>query len=510
MIALRSLTVASILGLAALAASVSRLDAQASTSGPRVFIRDAGPGRAGRWLRDALAAPHVLLRSDSLHPAELPRDATFATTVIVLGPARVASTVHGDVIVVGGDLFLRPGVKIDGRAIAIGGGVYWTSLGTVSGGRFPFPEFTYTSAILPDGTIALDYFALEKRDTRLVVLPGIYGVRLPSYDRTDGLSIPFGPTFRLDTARIEVDPQIVYRSQLGTIDPRVDVTATLGRRLTLEASAGRMTETNERWIYGDFTNSIGTIATGTDARNYYRANRAEARAAYRFEGSTTQLTIIGGGLGERASSIRPDTGARGGPWSFTGRHNVLRILRPNPRIHSGTIASALGGGRLDFADQMVKAQLTVETEVPFTTPDNERFVQTTIDGTVGFPTFKTQRVEIESHAVLTAGDTAPPQRFAYLGGAGTLPTFDLLEFGGDQLFFAEGRYIIPVDRIRIRYLGSPTFTLRYITGGAAIGSFPTLEQNVGARLAISLLRIDYLVDPASRKSKVGVGLSFFR
>jgi hypothetical protein len=186
------------------------------------------------------------------------------------------------------------------------------------------------------------------------------------------------------------------------------------------------------------------------------------------------------------------------------------MLRPNPRVHSGTIASALAGTRLDFADQMVKAQLTVETEVPFTTPDNERFVQTTIDGDVGFPTFKTQRVEIESHVVLTRGDTAPPQRFAYLGGAGTLPTFELLEFGGDQLFFAEGRYIIPVDQIRIRYLGSPTFTLRYITGGAAIGTFPTLEQNVGVRLAISLLRVDYLVDPASRKSRFSVGLSFFR
>lgn len=510
MIAFRSLVGACSLVLAALASSANRLDAQASTSGPRVFIRDAGPGRAGRWLREALAGPHVLLRSDSLHPAELPRDTTFATTVVVLGPARVASTVHGDVIVVGGDLFLRPGVKIDGRAIAIGGGVYWTSLGTVAGGRFPFPEFTYTSTTLSDGSIALDYLALEKRDTRLVVLPGVYGLRIPSYDRTDGLSIPFGPTLRFDTARIEVDPLIVYRSQLGTVDPRVDVTAALGRRLTLSATAGRMTETNERWIYGDFTNSLGTLGTGSDVRNYYRANRAEARAAYRWEGSTTQLTMIAGGLGEKASSIRPDTGARGGPWSLTGRHDVLRMLRPNPRIHPGTITSGLGGARLDFADQMVTAWLTVETEVPFTTPDDERFVQTTIDGNVGFPTFKTQRVEIESHAVLTAGDTAPPQRFAYLGGAGTLPTFDLLEFGGDQLFFVEGRYIIPVDRIRIRYLGSPTFTLRYMTGGAAIGEFPTLEQNVGIRLAISLLRFDYIVDPASRRTKFSVGLSFFR
>lgn len=510
MILLRSLIVACSVGLAASASFPLRLEAQAAKSGPRVFVRDAGPGRAGRWLREALEAPHLLLQSDSLHPAELPRDSTYATTVIVLGPARVASTVHGDVIVVGGDLFLRPGVRIDGRAVAIGGGVYWTSLGTVGRGRFPFPEFTYASTTLPNGSIALDYLALEKRDTRLVVLPGIYGLRIPSYDRTDGLSIPFGPTFRFDTARIEVDPLVVYRSQLGTIDPRLDVRATFGRRLTLEGSAGRVTMTNEKWIYGDFSNSIGTLIAGADARNYYRANRAEARAAYRWEGRTTQLTVLAGGLGERASSIRPDTGARGGPWSLFGRHDELRILRPNPRIHPGTIASAVGGAQIEFEDQMVTARLTAETEVPFTTPDDERFVQTTIDGRVGFPTFKTQRLEIESHAVLTAGDTAPPQRFAYLGGRGTLPTFDLLEFGGDQLFFVEGRYIIPVDRIRIRYLGSPTFILRYMTGGAAIGEFPTLEQNVGVRLAISLVRIDYIVDPASNRHQFSVGFSVFR
>jgi hypothetical protein len=53
-------------------------------------------------------------------------------------------------------------------------------------------------------------------------------------------------------------------------------------------------------------------------------------------------------------------------------------------------------------------------------------------------------------------------------------------------------------------------TLRYMTGGADVGRFPTLEQNVGLRLAISLLRVDYIVDPASRRSTFSVGLSFFR
>ena len=484
--------------------------AQQRPAEPRVLVRDAGPGRAGRWLRDALAGPHLLIRSDSLHPAELARDSVIATTVIVLGPARVASTVHGDVIVVGGDLFLHPGVQIDGRAIAIGGGVYWTSLGRVAGGRVSLPEFTYTSVTLADGSIALDYTALEKRDTRVVVLPGVYGLRLPAYDRTNGVSVPFGPTLRFDTSRVEMDPLVIYRSQLGTVDPEIDIRATIGRRLTVEGLVGRTTESHEKWIYGDLSNSISTLFGGTDARNYYRSNRAEARVSYRWERETMQLTVLAGGLGEKASSIRPDTGANGGPWSLTGRRDRLRMLRPNPRIDPGTITSGLGGLQLNYEDQMVVGKLTAETEVPFSAPGDARFVQTTLDGSVGFPTFRTQRLELESHVVLTAGDTAPAQRFAYLGGAGTLPTFDLLEFGGDELFFFEGRYIIPVERIRIKYLGSPTFTLRYMTGGADVGKFPTLEQNVALRAAISFARFEYVIDPASSRSKFSVGLSFFR
>ena len=495
------------LGLSVTAGWAARAGAQT------VQITDLGPGRAGRWLRDALRGPHVLLRSDSASPAALPRDTAYASTVIVLGgPATVASNVHGDVIVVGGDLFLHPGVEISGRAIAIGGGVYETSLGHVRGGVYPNRDFTYRVTTRPDGSIALEYVPLEQRDVRVVTLPGLYGVRIPTYDRSNGLSFPFGPTLSFDTARIELDALGTYRSQLGVVDPSLELRASIGRRLSITASAGRTTPSNDRWIYSDIVNSLTMLASGTDTRNYYRADRAEGRVAYRFESAVSTVTLSVGARDERAWSVRPDSGARGGPWTLfnLGDQEREHRLRPNPRVIDGTIASAVGGARFEWSDQGVNLMLAAEAEAPWTSVRDRRFVQTTVDGTVAFPTFGTQSVQIESHAVVTAGDTAPPQRFAYLGGAGTLPTFELLEFGGDQLLWAEGRYIIPVERIRIRVLGSPTVTLRYITGAAGVGRLPTLEQNVGVRLAISLLRVEYLVDPASRRSRVSAGISLFR
>lgn len=482
-----------------------------SLAAQNVVIRDMGPGRGGRWLRSALAEPHVIIRADSAHPAKLRRDTTYNENVIVIGgPAEVASTVHGQVIVVGGDLFLHPGVDITSRAVAIGGGVYETSLGTVRGGAFSFREFTYRVTVLPDGTIALDYELTEVRDTRVVTLPGFYGVRIPAYDRTNGLSLPFGPTLSFDTARYELDLLGVYRSQLGEVDPQAQVRGTVGRRLTVELNAGRYTETNDRWIYGDIPNSLHMLVSGSDARNYYRADRADASVAWLLETTTAQFTVSAGARAERARSVRPDSGALGGPWTLFDRDDPFGRLRPNPRILRGTITSALGGVAMEWANQGVTATLTADVEVPFSTPNSSRFVQTTLDGFVGFPTFGTQSVEIESHALITAGDTAPPQRYSYLGGAGTLPTFDLLQFGGDELLFAEGRYLIPIDRIRIRVLGSPTLTLRYITGGAGVGKLPTLEQNLGVRLALSFGRVDYVVDPASHRSRFSFGLSIFR
>ena len=105
---------------------------------------------------------------------------------------------------------------------------------------------------------------------------------------------------------------------------------------------------------------------------------------------------------------------------------------------------------------------------------------------------------------------APPQRFGYLGGGGTLPTFDLLSLGGDHLLFVESLYHIPIDRIVIRYVGSPVFSLHHAMGSAGVGSLPRYEQNVGARLTVAAIRLDYVVNPRNKDSKFSVGLALFR
>ena len=50
-------------------------------------------------------------------PADPPAASTYTATVLVLGrDDTVNGTVHGDVVVIGGDLYMHPGGAIDGLA----------------------------------------------------------------------------------------------------------------------------------------------------------------------------------------------------------------------------------------------------------------------------------------------------------------------------------------------------------------------------------------------------------
>src|SRR5260370_11439733 len=142
---------------------------------------------------------------------------------------------------------------------------------------------------------------------------------------------------------------------------------------------------------------------------------------------------------------------------------------------------------------------------------NAHFVQMTVDGQINVPTFGLQRYRFDVHAILSRGDTAPLQRYGYLGGAGTLGTIEpLLSLGGDELLFLENRYIIPVPALKLPLVGSPTVTLRHILGTAAVQHLPALTQIVGLRLSPLLVRGELLMDTRTRKAEFHAGLSLAR
>jgi len=345
---------------------------------------------------------------------------------------------------------------------------------------------------------------------RPLTLPLGIGFRIPSYDRVNGLTLPWGPNLSLGDGRVDIDFLVSYRSHLGNWDPSIKGSFRPGYNNEIELYVGRGTFTNDSWIRSDLINSGAAIFVGTDARNYYRADRASLRFIRTVTtGNYTFTPFVGGNIeGDWSTgSLRPTSR----PWSVFGRSDTLRMLRANPPVAKGNIGSVLGGTGMEYFRGEVDAKLAVTVEQAF---ESERcfapfgpaclvergsFTQGTVHAQVFFPTFGVQTFAFRAHSVLS-GDGVPPQRYAYLGGSATLPTVDLLALGGDRLFYAEGEYMIPIERIMLRMLGSPFIALRYAVGSAGVGDLPPFIQNLGIGVGISFLRVDYHIDPAGDRS----------
>jgi len=504
------------LALCVLFVAFRTFEASAQT---KIVFRDAGPGPGPELLVRALAGPHSVVipaSGDYL----LRKDSTYSQTVIILGRnAVVEGAVRGDVIVVDGDLTLHPGAQIEGRAVAIGGGVYESALAK-TGAVTAFRDFVYDIAESGSG-FELTYRALGGVDEpRPVQWPGLYGLLVPSYDRTNGLSVPIGVDLTVKSLALQVTPRLTYRSQLGRVDPSLAAHARLTHGLTLVADVGRSTFSNDVWIRSDLINSLHVITVGNDTRNYFRATRGEARAVWFADSSVRFLSGYVGLRAEHALSVLPDSGATRGPWAFGGRRDVEDMLRPNPQIDNGRIGSVIAGAAGDWLIETVATRAAVDVEVGRATFDSvagsplaidRTFGQLSFDGTIEFPTFGTQSLHFDGHAVFTTRGATPRQRFAYLGGSGTLPPLDLLALGGDQLVYLDGRYLIPIDRIRLPVANAPPIiTLRDAIGGADIGRAPSLHQAIGLRLSLSAAYVEFMVDPATRKHHFGFGLSLIR
>lgn len=468
-----------------------------------VVLRDAGPRQVASIVSNAIAQPHALRAGREA--LVLRRDTVITSNLLVLGrPTYLASRVQGDVVVIGADLYLRPGSDVSGRAIAIGGTVSRTFLGRVGGAVESYRDDSY--AIAPTaGRYELVYEGRKPDPTPPLQLAGIQGMLMPSYDRVDGLSLPVGVVATLGDSIVVAQPSATYRSRLGAVDPGITLRVTPGRPVRLEADVARSTRTNDSWIYSSLINSAASFAFGNDTRNYFRADGGTARLIGHVESATTQLEPFLGGRYEKVSPIT----AAGNVYSVLGRTSLEHMARPNPLVERGTIGSMLAGAALTYSAGPVRATLSAEGEASSRTPaGTSSFRQLTLDGSIDFPTFGLQRLRIRGHGIATAGDSVPRARYGYLGEGNSLPLVERLELGGDQLLFVESRYSIPLSMIVLPVVGSPTVLVRHLMGAAGVGSLPKLEQELGAGLGISMLRVDVTVDAAGKRSAdVGFGLS---
>lgn len=457
---------------AALAAlAIAAIFAPAPASAQKVALTGEGERDLDRRLEELLRGDYLLVASDTLIPSgdSIPRSVLVLDATLTLEGA-----VAGDLVAVDANVFLRPTARIAGDVVNAGGGLYPSALAEVGGRVVDRPLARYR-VIRESGTIRIQ----AQREVERLKLDGIKGFHVPTYNRVDALGIRWGGSYILATSG-EIQPRfrgwIGYLSGRGAIQGGAELAAERGRN---EAAVGfeEVTATNDAWIRGTLRNSLSFLINGNDYRNYYEARRYFTRVSRRFGAGETSWTVAARAQWEDAESL-----SAGDPWTLSGGDP-----RFNPPINAGTISSLIlstegewvgrhaafeGRGSLEFADEILGGDFS--------------FGRFAVYGEWAMDAFADHALEVEGYfqGPLPGTESLPRQRWSFIGGSGTLNTFDISEFLGDRVVFVESRYVIPLgDRFRLPVLGSPDLQIVHAFGMAWTDAVDReLEQNIGLRL----------------------------
>ncbi|HEX5872790.1 MAG TPA: hypothetical protein VFY65_20305, partial [Longimicrobium sp.] len=175
------------------------------------------------------------------------------------------------------------------------------------------------------------------------------------------------------------------------------------------------------------------------------------------------------------------------------------LERVNPPAIEGTFVSLLAGAHYHWRGMSSSFDGDVNLEHALSAPGDAEFTQALVEATYLSRALRTHSMRVYVRGMTPIGGDAPPQRRGILGGAGTLPTESIAHFRGDHLVFIESSYIIPVNRIVLPIVGSPSVEAVHLAGAAWTGDDePLWVQNAGAGVIFALARARMVINPADR------------
>ena len=470
---------AMLIAAALLAAAPPRAGAQQPDSARRADSTRAAhdtldvrmlPREIAREVLDRYNAPGTLRVAGSL---DIVAGREVEGDVAVLeGPLTIAGHVTGSVVAINADVLFRPGARVDGGVLVVGGAVQGKDDATIGGDLRVYRQPLYYrqegERIVADRGVEDDRWWSRFRRRRHRGWSNVTLASAHTYNRVEGLPILVGPTLEQDFGwgRFDVDVLGVVRT---AADFRWD-SQHLGHDVRGELRfgnpagllvGGRMFDVVdgvEDWQISDTEIGLASFFLHRDYRDYFDRHGGRAYVGL-FAGRDAELTA---GLSDERWGSRdqrdPFTLFRNDdPW------------RPNPVMDEGVFHVANGTLRVDtrndrddpWAGWYMVADLErgsgVYTLVAPTSPG----VRTVAAGsqskyTRGFLDLRRyNRLAPDAQLNLRlamggwlAGDALPMQRRFSLGGPGTLPGFDFRRVNGpdDYLTCSAGEGTQPAGR----------------------------------------------------------------
>lgn len=430
------------------------------------------------WVRDSVLAP----------------DDTVSRGLLILeSVVRIAGRVEGDVFVVDGDLFLRPGAEITGDVVALGGGFYGSGLARVEG-ELTYRPNLFFQAIPRNG----GWVIISTRETLEIFEPdGLHGLRFPEVNRVDGWTPSVGA--RLQLVDVPGQPSLravaSYRTERGEPGGRLEHYWHPTARTSIGLEVARITASHDRWLRDEPGNTLSFLLAGRDHRNHYEADRWGMRVEHRLDEDEVLALGIGA---EEARSLSPRLGR-----VLFGSDR----LRPNPEIDEGTswsvsleghLTEPAGPGNLQADLRFEGADSTAAGDFSYLLADAQ------LRWSVGLPNGHRLTARLVGRGDLAGA--LPRQRWSAVGGPGTLPTFPLLSVRGPRLTLAGVRYHVPLP-FRVPALGVPEIYAGGATAAAwAPGDRAVYRENLVAGLRFLGLDLTAALEPSTGDTEVVLGV----
>jgi hypothetical protein len=321
-----------------------------------------------------LAAPPDTVLDTRLLPAEIEREVTAAfndsatvkatgeyevradsvvsgDVVVLNGPITIAGRVNGRVIAINSDVILKPGARVEGQILVVGGDVDGKDQAFIGGDVRTYRQrLTYRregERLIASGSSEEDARWWRRRQRwRSRSYSDLRLISARTYNRVEGLPVFVGPSYRhrFGVARLSVDAFGVFRT-----GEKLEWTPdNIGHSLTSELAFGRgrglavggrlfdVVDPAEEWQLSDVEVGLASFFLHRDYRDYYNRHGGSGYV---------RLTVVPG-LDLTASLSDERWSSRGTLDPFTLFRNS-QLWRPNPSMDEGRFHIANGTMRID-------------------------------------------------------------------------------------------------------------------------------------------------------------------
>ncbi len=371
-------------------------------------------------------------------------DSVFTNVVVKGGDLTVYGYVDGDVLVVGGTLYVKEGARITGNVRIINGDYVRDNGGFVDGyvdktssrsvgyredrRRYSYPSRSFRVPWMSDNA-NFDNFRFR-------------------YNRVEGLFLGLGTEkkFYWDGAKSFTSFGSVgwgirshtWRGNLG-----------IARQFPLRTSEGEemfeigvegysLTDSKDQWLIDVNENTAAALLLHEDFRDYFERNGYSAHIAYYSQNDYFRTELKAAYLHDQYASLKNNT-----EWAFFGGE---KLFRPNPLIDDGKMRSVLASAGISTESKTARGpegwSIYGSFEYsPKTMKGDFNYDQYIVDIRRYQPVSSFDNLNIRLRAG-TADGNLPLQKAFDLGGLGTLNGFPFKGETGNRLVLFNAEYIV--------------------------------------------------------------------